>query len=116
MKDNIIDIDEALERVENDADLLIELVEVFLDDCPSKMEALKEATKNSDYSKIKDLAHSLKGAAGNISAKNIREIVIKIENFAKDGNGAPINDCIVELEAKLDELKSYCGQLRKKLT
>lgn len=115
MNKDIIDLDEALERVEDDVDLLIELFEVFIEDYPLKMQAMRQATESSDFSQLADLAHSLKGASGNISAKTMRDVFIYIEQMAKDQKAQNINESLDKLDVLFDELKVYVVQMKEKL-
>jgi len=111
MPEECVDLNEVLERVQHDRELLLELFQIFLDDCPKKIEALKSAVKQADVQKIKDIAHSMKGASGNIAAKKINATFIIIEQMAKDNKIGEIRDKIGELDSQLAELRAYSKKL-----
>ena len=86
MSEDILDLNEFLERVQNDQDLLLELLDIFVADFQEKRVLLAEAIEKKDYEQIRGIAHSLKGASGNISAKVVRQTFIKLEDMGKRGD------------------------------
>ena len=54
-----------------DADLLSELSTMFLDASSSSLAALREAVEEGDALTVERVAHTLKGAAGNMSAAEL---------------------------------------------
>ena len=65
MSDEVLDLNEFLERVQDDKELLLELLDIFSDDYQKKRVQLEEAVNKNDSEQIKSVAHSLKGASGN---------------------------------------------------
>jgi HPt (histidine-containing phosphotransfer) domain-containing protein len=75
----------ALERLGGDEHLLSEVIQLFLDDCPARLTAIKAAV---DRRLIPDLcreAHALKGAAANLSALSLFEAVRILEQVGTEG-------------------------------
>jgi CheY-like chemotaxis protein/HPt (histidine-containing phosphotransfer) domain-containing protein len=62
--ENVFDPSAALESVGGDADLLDELVEVFLDDYPKLLAAIETAVVRRDGPAVERCAHRIKGAVG----------------------------------------------------
>src|SRR3989338_6847444 len=71
MDDPILDVDDFLERVQNDTDLLFELLDIFINDYQIKRAKLEDAVNGNDYESVEHIAHFLKGYCGNISAKSL---------------------------------------------
>ncbi|HOW35723.1 MAG TPA: Hpt domain-containing protein [Candidatus Omnitrophota bacterium] len=115
MEKEVIDLKEVLERVQDDRELLIELLEIFTDDCPLKLKAIREAAAKKDFVALKDVAHSMKGASGNISAKPTYAAFLEIEQMAKDGNLGDIERPLKEIEGQLEQLKAYARKLEEDL-
>ena len=113
MSQDVIDLNEVLERVQNDHELLIELLDIFLEDCPGKINAIKESVAKKDFMQLRDIAHSMKGASGNISAKKIHAIFLQIEQMAKNNDASAIPQCLEELDAQLEDLQAYRLKLKK---
>ena len=102
MSEQIIDLEDALERVQDDKELLAELFDIFEEDYKGKRVALKELVQQKDMEKIKDIVHSIKGAAGNISAKDMHCLCSDLEKMAE--------------EKKVDEVVLKIGGLDEKFT
>ena len=78
--EEIIDLEDALKRVQGDEKLLAELFDVYQEDFVIKRQALGVAIAACDIAKIKGIAHSMKGASGHISAKPLHAACLKLES------------------------------------
>jgi CheY-like chemotaxis protein len=76
-----IDRDSLMERLGGDEQLLIDVIRVFLDDCPARLAAIKAAVDSRDAERIRTSAHALKGAAANLSAKGLFEAAGMLERL-----------------------------------
>ncbi|HDH53359.1 MAG TPA: response regulator [Nitrospirae bacterium] len=83
---DVVDRVESLARLDGDEELLRELWEIFIDDVPGQMQALKKAMDNSDSVRVERIAHSLKSAAANIGANFMRAEAFSIELAGKHNN------------------------------
>jgi len=81
--DNILDVKAILELTGDDAELAVELIEVYLDDSPKQIDILSQALKNNDLKEATLKAHSLKGSSGNSGAGKVREIALQLESLLK---------------------------------
>ena len=113
MNQEIVDLPEVLERVQNDRDLLLELLDIFLNDCPSKIKAIRGAVQNKDFETLKELSHSMKGASGNISAKKINAVFLVIEQKAKARTLEGLDGVLQELDGHINDLRSYSLHLKE---
>ncbi len=86
MNEDLFDVKEFLERVQEDKELLVELIGIYLEDYEGKRKILGEAIVANDYEAVRSVAHSLKGSSGNISAKSLRELFWKLEDMGKANN------------------------------
>ncbi len=112
MSDNVFDLQEFMERVQNDKELLLELLDIFVEDYKTKRQLLSEAIDKQDYEQVRSIAHSLKGATGNISAKALRQTFMQIEEMAKAGNLEGIDKILVILDSQYEELQSRIDAVR----
>jgi CheY-like chemotaxis protein len=78
------DEQEALARLGNRKNLLMKVVRCFVDDGKRRLEKLREAIENSQFSEAQLHAHSIKGSAANISALKLQAIAKILEDAAKD--------------------------------
>jgi CheY-like chemotaxis protein len=74
----------ALERLGGDTQLLSEVIQLFLADCPMRLAAMKTAVDTRDAGAIAKEAHRLKGAAGNLSAISLFETAAILEQLGND--------------------------------
>ncbi len=65
--------------------LLAELFGLFKDDTPDRLAGLRTCMEEGDAGTAAELAHALKGAAGTIGAKRMRELAQNIEKAGKAG-------------------------------
>ncbi|CAA9490871.1 MAG: diguanylate cyclase/phosphodiesterase (GGDEF & EAL domains) with PAS/PAC sensor(s) [uncultured Rubrobacteraceae bacterium] len=60
-------------------ELLAELVELYLEQAPAQLEALREAIEAGDAASVKGTAHALKGSSGNMGALRMATICAELE-------------------------------------
>ena len=113
MSDQVLDYEELKERVQNDEELLLELLDIFTEDYGPKREILGNAIVSDNYEDLRNVAHSLKGASGNISAKILREKLAVFEEMGakNDTEGAEellkeLDVAYVDLAARIKEIKN----------
>lgn len=86
---------EALALIDdpNDASFLAELVEIFLADCPPRLEALTAAALRGDLAGAGDAAHSLKSSAANLGAVALATLAQRVSDLARAGaDAAPLEE------------------------
>jgi len=85
-----IDRDSLITRLGGDEQLLIEVIRVFLDDCPSRLAAIKAAVDSRDAERIRTTAHALKGAAANLSAQRLFDAAGTLERLGAESRLGPV--------------------------
>ena len=109
----IIDLKDFMERVQDDKELLVELLDIFQEDFVGKRQMLDEAVKSSDINKIKEVAHSLKGASGNISAKEMHANFLKVEGATKNNDLNQVASLLKEIDVQFDQIKQFAAKIKK---
>ncbi|NOY81894.1 MAG: response regulator [Kiritimatiellaeota bacterium] len=107
-----LDREALLERIGGDADLADELVSVLLEDVPGQIQALAEAVERGDRAVAERIAHTIKGAAANLSATPLSEAGAALEAAARAGRDdlAPLFETIkAEFERLRAELAAPDG-------
>ena len=79
MSANIINMDEALERIGGDKEFLYDMLNEFVRQVDEKLPALGKAVNEKDFDNIKIIAHSLRGAAVNLSINDMHRALSDIE-------------------------------------
>ncbi|MGW2522305.1 response regulator [Streptomyces sp. NPDC001617] len=83
-------------------ELVDRLVDHFLARAPEMTSALFHALDRHDTPEIADLAHNLKGAAGNVGANSLAAHCQELEQHAKAGDPASLADIAPRLQVELD--------------
>jgi len=99
-----IDRASLLERVEGDRGLLAEMIQLFEEDAPKLLAAMHEALERGDMAVLERSAHSLKGAAGNLSAKGTGAAALRLETDAKKNDPKSAAASLAEVERSLKQL------------
>ena len=115
MSEEIIDLKEVLERVQDDKELLNELLDIYQEDFVIKRRLLGEAVVARDLPKIKEIAHSMKGSSGNISAKPLHLACLKLESLAKEGKTDEMAAVVVSIDNYFEEIKVFAARFKKEL-
>ncbi len=100
----VIDRASLLERVEGDQELLAEMINLFVDDAPNLLAAMREAMQKGDMLALERSAHSLKGAASNLSAQPATAAALQLEKDAKEANAESAKASLVAVEKEMDRL------------
>ena len=87
-----------------DRALGVELLHMFLEDCPVRVAAIRAAVERGDAEEIRTAAHSLKGSAGYLTAVFVVEAAARLEIIGRDGR-------LAEAAAALDELDVAVAQV-----
>ncbi len=113
MADDIIDLPDVLERVQDDKELLLELLDIYQEDFVIKRGALADGIAKKDFNKIKEAAHSMKGSSGNISAKRLYATCLQLEAQAKENNSAGLEDLLKIVDGQFEEVKVNAIKLKQ---
>ncbi|HMF98225.1 MAG TPA: response regulator [Vicinamibacterales bacterium] len=81
----IFDLDALLSRVGGDRQLMIEVIRLFLEDCPTRLKNIAVAMEANDGSAVRAAAHALKGSAGSLGAVAVYDTASALEQLAAEG-------------------------------
>ena len=115
MSEEVLDLPEFKERVQDDIELLLELLDIYTADFQEKRPKIQAAVDAGNAEDVRSLAHSLKGASGNISAKSLRETFLKLEEKGKSGDLTGAADLIVQIDEKFTALQERIESVKKEL-
>jgi len=99
----------ALERqTGGDASLRREIVRMFLEDCPLRVDAIGAAIAAGDTASLVSSAHTLKGSAAYLKASIVRGHAADLEQCAREGRDA-------DAAAVFEKLRDAIGELLPEL-
>ena len=83
-----------------------QLVDLFVQELPSRLVAIQQATDDGNLPEAGRLAHQLKGAGGSYGFPHLMEAAALVERVARGQSSKP------EFESALGELAIACAQTR----
>jgi CheY-like chemotaxis protein len=95
----------ALENTDGDEELLRHLAGVFLADVPRLLGEIRAALAGRDGGRLRQAAHSLKGAAQALSARRAAEAALRLEVAGRAGAWADADGAIDGLVREADRLE-----------
>lgn len=99
----VFDWHDALHRMQGDAAFLEEVCTLFLEESVPTRAALVRAAEASDLPRLEQLAHSLCGSSGMLSAAHLSGLARETERLASAGSANAV-ERTAELVAALDAL------------
>lgn len=66
-------------QVEDEPDLIVELIDLYLDDAPRQMALMQKAVAETDEKTLKRGAHSLKGSNANLGIRRMAALCAELE-------------------------------------
>ncbi len=109
-KDVTVDLETALDRFGGDKEFFKEMLEEFLNYAPKQLEKLTDAIETGDAKVVEKEAHSVKGAAGNLGAKRIADLSLKLELLGRADDLAGAKEMVGSLKAEFKRLEEYFKQ------
>lgn len=98
------------EKLGLDEDEFLEMVDLFLDTSIAEFAKLQNAIDQNDAEKVTEVAHSLKGASGNLGFMDAYDAAKEIETGARSGSLDGIQESAILLNAKLEEIGKIVRQ------
>lgn len=98
------EVAELLARVDNDRELLRELLDIFKEDSPRHLQALREAISREDPGTVANEAHALKGMLSNLSAKQAAATAEELESLARASKIADFAAVFAIFEKHMNQL------------
>ena len=102
--DAIIDRAALLDRFEGDLTLVGEVAGLFLEDCPGRLDAVREALAAGDAEALESAAHSLKGSVSNFAGSAAVEAALRLETMGRDGDLTDAPAACAALEREIARL------------
>jgi len=78
----LVDYQGFVSRLFDDAELAATIYSMFLQELPEHMARLAEGVAERDFSAVKNIAHKLKGATGNVCAHRLNSLMRQLEAAA----------------------------------
>ena len=100
----LIDVEELLERTENDKELVRDLLTIFREEFPQRLQALREAVESLNATDVAMEAHALKGMLSNLAAVEASAAVAELERLGRCKETLRFLECFSHFDAIAKEL------------
>lgn len=112
-----VNIQELLARVEQDRELLNELLSIFVDEFPDKLQEVRDAVLGGNLAEVAVVSHGLKGMLANLSIAQAAWCAAQIEQLARGGQAAPLKQALNALENEvqglLSEIQAHLSEVQQ---
>ena len=98
---DIVNFSEALAQIEGNRELLVEIVQLFLEQYPKLLEETRQALCRSDWQSLSNAAHTLASSAGQLGAQRAFSAAKKLEQIANQENLSSVPEALAGLENEL---------------
>ncbi len=92
-------------------DVLKEVLQLFLDDVPVRIERLRAAWQAGNAVEMQRAAHSLKGSAGNIGANDLLAVCRVLDDRSKSGDLSNLPELVASLDAEFARVEAEIQRL-----
>jgi HPt (histidine-containing phosphotransfer) domain-containing protein len=102
-----VDLAVAMRWLGGDRRLLSELVGIFVDDGPKRLQAIHAALTEADVQQIEHAAHNLKGSAAILGATRLQTAALALEDAAHDGHTEDGPDLVAQIAREMDRVIAF---------
>ena len=107
---DILDSRRLKENYADDMELLEEVIELFFDSSPSYLSNIRDAVARGDSQALRETAHKLRGAVGNLCATATLEAARRLEEIGRDNRMAEAGDALIAVELELARLETALAE------
>jgi HPt (histidine-containing phosphotransfer) domain-containing protein/CheY-like chemotaxis protein len=105
-----VDVPTALHSADGDKALLADVVEVFYQDYPGHVRALREAVSDNNAPQLERTAHSLKGALGTVGATIAYTLASELETMGRAVHLEGAGTALHKLEDELARIVAFFAE------
>jgi HPt (histidine-containing phosphotransfer) domain-containing protein len=113
-----MDVLNSFEELQSDdgSDLIVELIDLYLEDAPLRIRAIREAAVRSEWVQLQRAAHNLKGSSSNLGVRHVAEMSAKLEVAAHADSSDGVDALVQLLEYKFAKAHEALATERRKRT
>jgi two-component system sensor histidine kinase/response regulator len=116
MSDQVIDLSviEELRQLDTpEGDLLKELVQLYLESSPEKVNAIVTSAQSGDLAALRAASHSLKSSSGNLGARHLSDLCQQFEEARTPAELSIATSRVEELRAEFVRVKARLQSLAR---
>jgi HPt (histidine-containing phosphotransfer) domain-containing protein len=90
-----------------DSEIVLELFDEFLQECPERMAAMRQALANGEPQLMDSAAHAIKGSSANLGACAVQEMARMVEELARNNQLDHADTFVSRLETEIHRLQEH---------
>jgi HPt (histidine-containing phosphotransfer) domain-containing protein len=108
----------ALQRLQRlgDEAFVCQMIDLFLDYVGTKIAEARTAGTIGNFTGVEKAVHPIKSSAGNVGARRVQELAMRIEELAQQGQAGPMVGLLGELAAAFAAVRIELEQHRQSLS
>ena len=106
---------QRLQKLGGDA-FAVKMIDLFVEYAGGKVAAARQAQMAGDMTALHDAVHPIKSSAGNIGARRVQELAVRIEQLARQAQREQLPGLVGELEAAYAGAKIALEEARRSCT
>lgn len=106
MTEQFFNYKEAIERLDGDEEFLLELLNELVEQIDENWPALQNVVSGKNYSELRAVAHSIKGAAANLNVEMLAAVFYELEEMGR-------SESMDGVEESMEKAKAYTERLRE---
>jgi two-component system sensor histidine kinase/response regulator len=107
-----LDVDQMRRRLGGDDELVADVIRLFLEDCPARVDAIAAALEAADATQLRTMAHALKGSASTLSAQRVVKAAQTLESL---GGANDVVAARTHFPGLVEEVVRLIGELQELL-
>ena len=105
--ESVVDLPRAMQRVGGDRALMNELVRIFLEDLPGRLDTLRRGIASGDGQAAGRVAHTMKGSLAVLEARRAYALTAELEMLCRGACLDPAAEVLGQLEQELVRVRGF---------
>ena len=101
------------EATMGDEEFMAELIDIYLDDSPAQISALRDAIEGREGEVAASAAHRLKGSSGNLGADSLAALCRRVEESGRENRVEEMPGLLKDIEREFSRVKEYLSAVRQ---
>ncbi|MCP4092781.1 MAG: Hpt domain-containing protein [Planctomycetes bacterium] len=90
-----------------DKEILLQLYDEFLEECPARLQTMRDGLEQQKAYLIDSGAHAIKGSSANLGAVGIQETAKLVEDLARTNDLDEVGEFLDRLEGEIERLNGH---------
>jgi len=101
---------------EGEPDLVVELIDLYLEDTPHRVAAIREALAKTDGQSLERAAHCLKGSSASLGAGQVAVLCEELELIARNFSLQAVEVVVTRLEHEFERVRqTFLAERQRRL-